>query len=84
MNPRQTLIHQALQALAPTHLEVLDESHLHHGHAGALTGKGHFRVRIRSAQFAGLSLLAQHRLIYSALGGLMDSDIHALAIEIVK
>jgi len=69
------------QALAPDVLEVIDESHLHVGHPGARDGRGHFRIRIRSARFAGSNRLARHRLIYDALGEMMETDIHALAIE---
>lgn len=69
-------------ALAPTHLEIIDESHLHVGHAGAKDGRGHFRVRIDSPRFAGLRRLQQHRLVYDALDDLMQTDIHALAIEV--
>ena len=68
-------------AFAPTLLEVHDDSAAHKGHAGALTGKGHFRVRIESPQLAGLSLIARHRAVYAALAVEMDEDIHALAIE---
>ena len=70
-------------ALDPTILEVLDESHLHAGHAGAQSGKGHFRLRIVAPQFSGLALIKRHRLVYTALGELMDSDIHALSIDAV-
>lgn len=66
-------------ALAPTELEVVDEGHLHAGHAG--DGKGHFHVRIVSAAFAGLLPLRRHRLVYAALDGLMDNGIHALSID---
>jgi BolA protein len=67
--------------LAPLELTIEDESHKHAGHAGARDGRGHFRVRIVSAAFAGLPLLARHRRVYAALGDMMQSDIHALAIE---
>lgn len=69
------------QALAPVSLEVHDDSHRHAGHAGARGGQGHFRVDIVSAAFAGKPLLARHRLIYAALGEMMQTDIHALAIR---
>ena len=69
------------QALEPTELEIVDEGHLHVGHAGARDGRGHFRVRIVSARFNGHSSLARHRLVYAALGDLLDSDIHALALK---
>jgi len=68
-------------ALKPTELEIEDESHRHAGHAGARDGRGHFRVRIVSAAFIGKSALARHRAVYAALGDLMQTDIHALAID---
>lgn len=68
------------QALQPTALEVIDDSHLHAGHAGAREGR-HFTVKITSARFAGLAPVARHRLVYSALGDLFPQGIHALAIE---
>lgn len=68
-------------ALIPQQLEVLDESHRHVGHAGARDGRGHFRVRLISDAFRGHALLARHRLVYAALGSMMQTDIHALAIE---
>lgn len=67
-------------ALAPTALEITDDSHLHAGHAGAREGR-HFSVRICSAAFTGLPRVARHRLVYDALRLLMPSGIHALAIE---
>ena len=67
-------------ALEPARLEVLDDSHLHAGHAGAREGR-HFTVRITAARFNGLSRLARHRLIYDALHLLIPRGIHALAIE---
>ena len=67
-------------ALHPLALEVVDDSHLHAGHAGAREGR-HFTVRIRSERFNGLTRIARHRLIYDALQLLMPSGIHALAIE---
>ncbi len=70
--------------LAPTWLEVLDESAAHAGHAGA-NGLGHgthFRVRIGGPAFHGLSRVAQHRLVYDALRKFIAAGLHALAIEI--
>lgn len=69
------------EAFAPVELVVEDESHLHAGHAGASTGRGHFRVKIVSAAFAGNSPVARHRQVYAALGEMMQTDIHALAIS---
>ena len=68
-------------AFAPLHLVIEDESHLHAGHAGAATGRGHFRVEIVAAAFEGQPALARHRKVYAALGDLMASDIHALSIQ---
>jgi len=70
--------------LAPTMLEVIDESAAHAGHAGANgTGFGtHFRVRIGGPAFAGRTRVAQHRLVYDALQKFTDAGLHALAIEI--
>lgn len=72
------------QALSPTAVEVIDESHLHAGHPGARDGRGHFRVRVVSPVFHGLPRLARHRRVYAAMGELMSSDIHALTIEAVS
>jgi BolA protein len=66
-------------ALAPEHLEVLDDSHLHAGHAGAREGR-HFTVHITSGRFAGLARVARHRLVYDSLGPLAEQGVHALAI----
>ena len=75
-------IRAALQAaLQPTALEVVDDSHKHAGHEGARDGRGHFTVRVVSAVFAGKPPLARHRAVYAALGEMMQTDIHALAIE---
>jgi BolA protein len=82
MTGRVDLIRSRLNAaLVPDALEIEDESHRHAGHAGARDGRGHFRVRIVSAAFVGKSALARHRVVYAALGDLMQTDIHALAID---
>jgi BolA family transcriptional regulator, general stress-responsive regulator len=67
-------------AFAPSSLEIIDDSEKHAGHAGAREGKGHFTVRIASPRFAGVKPLERHRLIYAALGELMQTDIHALQV----
>jgi BolA protein len=69
------------QAFAPVALDIVDDSPTHVGHAGARDGRGHFTVAISSDAFAGMSPLARHRAVYAALGGMMDSDIHALVIR---
>jgi BolA protein len=70
-----------LDALAPSELVIEDESHKHAGHAGARDGRGHFRVRIVAAAFSGQPLVARHRRVYAALGQMMQTDIHALALD---
>lgn len=85
MSTRSERLRERIEAaLAPGRLEIIDESHLHVGHAGARDGRGHFRVRLWSQQFAGLKPLARHRLVYEAVGELMETDIHALAIEVLS
>ena len=67
-------------ALAPLALDVVDDSHRHAGHAGALEGR-HFSIRIVSPGFRGLARIARHRLVYDSLRFLMPRGIHALAID---
>ena len=67
-------------AFAPDSLEIVDESHRHAGHAGARDGRGHFVVRIVSDRFKDVKSLARHRMVYAALGDLMQTDIHALSV----
>lgn len=69
-----------IEAFAPAELEVVDESHLHVGHAGAEDGRGHFRVRIVSERFVSATHIQRHRMVFDALGSLMKTDIHALSI----
>lgn len=82
----QALEQQLKARLAPTHLEVIDESSAHTGHAGAnAEGFGtHFRVRIASPVFTGKSRVARHRLVYDALQNFIAQGLHALAIEIIE
>ena len=80
MNVAQS-IEQRLAALEPSRLEITDDSALHAGHEGAKSGGGHYRLTIVSAQFAGKNTVARHRMIYSALGPMMQQQIHALAIR---
>lgn len=62
-------------------LDVEDESQRHAGHEGARDGRGHFRVRIVAAEFSGMPLIKRHQRVYAALGDLMRTDIHALALD---
>jgi len=70
-----------IEAFAPSSLLVKDQSHLHAGHAGARDGRGHFDVTIESAAFKDKRPLVCHRLVYDAMGTLMETDIHALRIH---
>jgi len=69
------------ERLEATRVEVIDESHLHAGHAGAASGAGHFRAEIVSHRFEGLSRVAAQRLVYEALEDEMGAHIHALAMR---
>ena len=74
-------IRERLAALEPQALDLVDESEMHRGHAGYREGGGtHWRLAIVSARFSGQSTVERHRMIYRALGGLMQHPIHALAI----
>lgn len=68
------------ERLAPAHLDVVDESHLHAGHAGARSGAGHYRVLIVSDRFEGEGRIARQRLVYAALAEEMGPEIHALSL----
>ena len=87
MNPSETRmnvarsIEEKLASLQPSRLKLTDESALHAGHEGAKGGGGHYRLTIVSAQFSGKNTVARHRLIYTALGAMMQQQIHALAIR---
>ena len=76
-------IRERLSALEPRSVELLDESGRHVGHAGAAAGDSHFKLVIVSSRFAGLDKLQRHRMVYAALGPLMQREIHALAIQAV-
>jgi len=73
---------ERLAALAPTKLDLRDESGQHAGHAGARpSGGSHWQLTIVSDAFRGKNAVARHRMVYEALGDLMKRDIHALRIE---
>lgn len=74
------LIRQRLAALEPETLTLEDESAQHKGHAGAASGGGHFNLTLVSPKFSNLPTLARHRLVYEAMGELMQREIHALSI----
>ena len=79
---RAQRLRQLLESrFTPELLVIEDESHLHAGHAGAQGGQSHFRIRIVAEAFRGVPPVARHRLVYAAVYDLLETDIHALAIE---
>jgi len=83
LNPARTARMRALleAGFAPAEVDIVDESHKHAGHEGARDGRGHFRVRIVAAAFAGVPQVQRHLRVYAVLGEMMRTDIHALALE---
>ena len=81
MTDLQQIIEQRLQdALTPATLEVINDGAQHVGHASN-TGKGYFTVNIVSDKFSGENTVKRHRMVYAALGELMQDEIHALSIK---
>jgi BolA protein len=84
MSVRDKIVEKLSQKFDPTHLEVIDESSAHAGHAGWREGgETHFRVRIASAVFEGKSRLARHRAVMETLDAELKDRVHALAIEVL-
>lgn len=82
MTFKERLSDKLTAAFAPVDLEVIDESHRHHGHSGWKEGgETHFRVKVVSAAFAGKSRLDRHRAINAAVAAELAERVHALAIE---
>lgn len=80
---RSARIRERLEAaLGPLQLDIEDQSHLHAGHPGARDGRGHFAIRIAAPALRNLTPLEQHRRVYAALGDLMETDIHAVSLDI--
>lgn len=83
MTVRDQIVAKLSAQFAPTHLEVIDESERHRGHAGSRPGgETHYRVRITAPQFNGMTRIAQHRAVMNALDSELRNGVHALAIEI--
>lgn len=84
-NDRTERLRALIEAdLAPVSLEIIDDSHLHAGHAGAASGGSHYTVKIVSSRFEGLKLVMRHRLVYDAVHDMINkSEVHALAINAV-
>ena len=82
MSIQERIVARLTEALDPIVLDVIDESDRHAGHAGARPGGGtHYRVRIVSAKFAGLSRVARHRIVYDPLPAEFADGLHALALD---
>ena len=77
----KTALEERLAALAPTMLDIRDDSAKHAGHAGAASGARHFSVTIVSERFLGLARVARHRAILACVGDLIPYPVHALAID---
>lgn len=77
----EAILRDRLAPLAPLRFEFADDSHLHAGHAGAREGGGHYRLVLVSAAFVGKNTVARHRQVFSLLGDLMRTRIHALGIQ---
>ena len=75
------LIEEKLAVLSPDSVELIDDSEQHAGHAGARGGGGHFQLIIVSPLFNGKSTQARHRMIHTALGQMLEREIHALTIK---
>lgn len=75
---------ERLQSLKPRTINVIDESHKHKGHAGAATGMSHFHIEIAADELDKKNRLVQHRLIYAALGDLINSELHAVRLTILE
>ena len=84
MSAKDTIAAKLSARFAPAFLDVIDESMLHHGHAGWREGgETHFRVRIATAHFDGLSRIAQHRAVMETLDAELKDRVHALAIDVL-
>jgi BolA family transcriptional regulator, general stress-responsive regulator len=84
MSARDTITAKLTSKFAPVFLDVIDESTRHHGHAGWREGgETHFRVRIATRHFDGMSRVAQHRAVMDVLEAELKDRVHALAIEVL-
>jgi len=80
-NELDSILRKRLDVLQPLALDLIDDSALHAGHAGAREGGRHYRLRIVADDFSGKSTVTRHRMIHAALGELMHGRIHALSIQ---
>ena len=85
MSVRDQIAEKLSVKFTPSHLEVIDESEKHRGHGGYREGgETHFRVRIASPKFDGMTRVAQHRAVMETLDAELKGGVHALAIEVVR
>ena len=82
MQRKKVIIERLQQHFVPDYLEVIDESHLHIGHAGSRDGAGHFSIIIQGRYFDSISKLASHRAIYQVLADLIPHEVHAVKISV--
>ncbi|HXP95114.1 MAG TPA: BolA family protein [Telmatospirillum sp.] len=81
MQVRNAMQQKLIDGLAPERLEIEDQSHRHHGHAGASPeGESHFHIEIVTTAFAGMSKVARQRLVYSLLADELKTRVHALSL----
>ncbi len=83
MNRPQRIRELLATGLTTEDIDIIDESHLHAGHAGAASGGGHYRLRVISTRFEGVNKVGRHRLVYDCLREMMQKDIHALAMTLL-
>lgn len=82
MSVEETITRKLTEAFSPDALEVINESHMHSGHAGSPgTGESHFRVKIVSGRFDGLNRVERHRLVNETLAEELAGPVHALAMK---
>ena len=85
MSVRDQIAEKLSVKFAPSHLEVIDESEKHRGHGGYREGgETHFRVRIASEKFDGMTRVAQHRAVMETVDAELKAGVHALAIEVMR
>lgn len=84
MKKIEKIRHLLTEKFSPTHIEVIDESISHQDHQGFSDDGSHFAIKISAEVFTGKSLVESHRMVYQALGNMMQTDIHALRIMVVK
>ena len=80
MTRQEKILARLSENLQPLECQLTDDSAAHRGHAGAAGGAGHYLVRIVCQQFEGLNRISRHRLVYDAVGDMMQTEIHALNI----